>query len=241
MKTFGSPWRWSLYRGSVSAIRRLLRITRLPETGFVRWLVSRQNQRVLQYVHRHPARSVLLIMPRCLKHTGCPVDVRGSLQACLTCACHDCPLADVASLTAGYGVRALVAFRSHIAFAMARREQPDLIVATACDDRLIKALHNVPDIPALLAPLASMERPCVNATADLSWVADQLRLVFGADGRTAATTTGNLTTETPTAMATGADSRRSAQVAGGGAVTPQEDMAPPAGRRPSGKPWAERS
>jgi hypothetical protein len=83
-------------------------------------------------------------------------------------------------LTAAYGVRALVAFRSHIAFAMARREQPDLIIATACDDRLIKALRSVPEIPAVLAPLSSMERPCINARLDLQWIENQLRRACGA-------------------------------------------------------------
>ena len=60
-----------------------------------------------------------------------------------------------------------MAFRSHIAFEMARTRRPDVIVATACHDRLIKALRNVPDIPALLAPLAGMEKPCRNAGIDL--------------------------------------------------------------------------
>jgi len=176
---FHSPWRWQPYVMSIAIVRRLLRLFHISEEGFIRKLVTSQNRRVLQYLHDHPPRSVLLIMPRCLKHKGCPVDVRGSLAACHTCDCGDCPLADVARLTASFGVRALVAFRSHIAFAMARREQPDLIIATACDDRLIKALRSVPEIPAVLAPLSSMERPCINAHLDLQWIENQLRLACG--------------------------------------------------------------
>jgi hypothetical protein len=76
-------------------------------------------------------------------------------------------------------VKALVAFRSHIAYAMARREQPDLILATACEDRLIKALRSVPEIPALLAPLAGMERPCLGAVLDLDWLQKHLQVAWG--------------------------------------------------------------
>ncbi len=187
---FGSPWRWPLYVVAVAIVRRLLRLVRIPEEKFIRRIVTSQNQRVFRYLRKHPPRSVLLIMPRCLKRKGCPVDVRGSMTACQSCDCDGCPLSNVAHLTASYGVHALVAFRSHIAFDMARRERPDLIVATACDDRLVKALRSVPEIPALLTPLAGMERQCINAVIDLTWVEDQIRLACAANvpaGETAAT------------------------------------------------------
>ncbi len=74
-------------------------------------------------------------------------------------------------------MEALVAFRSHIAFQMAREHEPDLIIATACHDRLVKALRSVPEYPALLAPLPSMEKMCVNANVDLAWLENQLALV----------------------------------------------------------------
>ncbi len=42
---------------------------------------------------------------------------------------------------------------------------------------MIKALRSVPEYPALLAPLAGMDRMCVNATIDLDWLDAQLRRV----------------------------------------------------------------
>jgi len=76
-----------------------------------------------------------------------------------------------------HGLPALVAFRSHIAFDLAREHKPDLIIATACHDRMIKALRNVPEVPSLLAPLAGMDRMCINATVDLDWLNEQLTTV----------------------------------------------------------------
>lgn len=192
---FSSPWRWRLYRATVANVRRLLRFVHLPEERFIRWLVAGQNERVHHYLQLHPAKTILLIMPRCLKRKGCPVDVQGSLSTCLTCDCQDCPLADVARLTDIYGVRALVAFRSHIAFRMARRERPDLILATACDDRLVKALNHVPEIPALLSPLTGMRRPCIDANLDLAWLNAQLaRIGTAGTRRSRVTGEGALTT-----------------------------------------------
>jgi hypothetical protein len=172
--SYRSPWASPLFRASVAARRRLLRWLGRPEEPWIRRLVATQNARVHRHLQRRPPRSVLLILPRCVKRPDCPIDVRGDLSICATC--DRCPLGEVARLTAGRGVRALVAFRSHHAFAMARRERPDLIVAAACEDRLIKALAHVPDVPALLSPLTGMDRRCVGADFDLAWVARQLAL-----------------------------------------------------------------
>lgn len=173
--SFTSPWQSNSYVGMIALGRRLLRPWPTLEARWVNSLVQAQNQRVHRHLKNTPAESVLLIMPRCVKKTGCKADVQKSLDGCLTC--QDCPLGDVARLCDERQVKALVAFRSHIAFDIARQEQPDLIIATACHDRLHKALRNVPDIPALLAPLMGMERQCVNAGVDLPWLAHQLEQV----------------------------------------------------------------
>ncbi len=175
-----SPWQWSPYRGAVAGIRVLLGALGVSERGYVRRLVEDNNRRVTRHLERHGAGTVLLILPRCVKRKCCKLDPEGSLAGCLDC--RECDLGDLARIAAAHGVRALVAFRSHIAYAMARREQPDLIIATACEDRLMKALRSVPEIPAMLAPLTDMERMCVNATFEPAWFEAQIALAVGAPG-----------------------------------------------------------
>jgi len=180
--SFSSPWRRRWYVGLVTAARRLLRPFGRAEQAFIVWLAERQNRRVARHLAGAPARSVLLIMPRCVKKTGCRADVQRGLGECLTCL--QCPLGDVALICRRHDVQALVAFRSHIAFEMARAHRPDVIIASACHDRMVKAWRSVPEVPALLAPLAGMERMCVNATLDLPWLERQV--AAAAAGRTAA-------------------------------------------------------
>jgi len=181
MSPFRSPWRHRWFVTGVAALRRLLRGRPDLEDRLIERLVRGQNQRVQRHLERAPARTILLILPRCVKPRSCKCDVRVSLTTCL--ACDGCQLGPVARLCEELGIRALVAFRSHHAFAIARREQPDLILASACNDRLIKALRSVPEIPALLAPLTGMERMCVGARFDATWLEAQLRLAAppGAD------------------------------------------------------------
>jgi len=188
--SFASPWRRAWYVRTVAATRRLLRPFGEAEHDLIAWLARRQNQRVARHLKGSPARRILLIMPRCVKKTGCRVDVQQGLDECLTCL--GCPLGDVALICRRHDVQALVAFRSHIAFEMARTQKPDVIIASACHDRMVKALRSVPDVPALLTPLAGMERMCVNATLDLPWLERQV----------ASVTSGRLTApEAPTANA----------------------------------------
>lgn len=170
--SFRSPWRHRWYVWAVEAARRALRPFGRGEASFIAWLARRQNRRVARHLAQAPARRALLIMPRCVKKTGCHVDVQHGLDACLPCM--GCPLGDVAQVCRRHNVEALVAFRSHIAFEMARALKPDVIIASACHDRMVKALRSVPEVPALLAPLAGMDRMCVNATLDLAWLEQQV-------------------------------------------------------------------
>jgi len=186
--SFQSPWRHRWFSLGVAMLRRLAPWFPGGEAAFINRLVHQHNRRIERYLQQHQPCFVLLILPRCVKRSGCRCDVRrdGSvadgrqpdshpLTDCL--GCDLCPLGKVAELTQRYGVRTFVAFRSHIAYAMARREQPDLVIAAACGDRLIKALRSIPEVPALLTPLTSMERPCVNASFDLHWLEQQLEKV----------------------------------------------------------------
>ncbi len=159
---------------AVAAVRVLLARAGRSDEFLIRRLVTDNNRRVERRLAAHGAATVLLILPRCVKRGCCKLDNGGSLSVCL--GCDLCDLGALARIAELHRVDALVAFRSHVAFALARERRPDLIIATACGDRLLKALRNVPEIPALLAPLTGMERMCVNATFDPAWFAAQLRL-----------------------------------------------------------------
>ena len=172
--TWRSPWNDPAWVRSVAAARGSLRVQTGSDHDLVRVLVEEQNARVETWVSNRtlPCRDVLLILPRCVKRKCCTVGADGALAACLDC--RRCALGELARLADGSGVRAIVAFRSHLAYAAARRDRPDLIIATACEDRLIKAMASVPDIPAYLTPLTGMERMCVNAVTDVAWIGARL-------------------------------------------------------------------
>ncbi len=170
---YPSPWRIGAFCDCVAVLRRLLRPLGTLENRFIRTMVRIHNFRVRRYIQNQQIDSVLLIMPRCLKKPGCRHDVRVSLVACTDCT--QCPLGLIARLTDRFNIKALVAYRSHLAYAMARDEKPDLILATACHDRLVKALCSVPEVPALLTPLYPRLHKCRDANFHLGWLEQQLK------------------------------------------------------------------
>ena len=176
---FRSPWQHRPFVWWVAAVRLLLRPWPRLENRFIDRLVTAQNRRVHAHLRGRTPGSVMLIMPRCVKKTGCRAPVQETLAQCLTCM--ECPLGNVAELCRDRGVEAVVAFRSHIAFGLARSMQPDLIIASACRDRMVKALRSTPEYPALLAPLTGMRRMCLDAGVDIDWIAAQLDLALPAD------------------------------------------------------------
>lgn len=169
-----SPWQTPGYVKGVEALRWIARRTAAGEEPLIRRLVAANNRRVERWIAGNPPASVLLILPRCVRRGCCRIPDGGSLDACR--GCEDCALGELARIAARHGIPALVAFRSHVAFAMARNEQPDLIIATACEDRLIKALRSVPEIPAFLDPLCGMAKMCHQADFDTTWFADRMAL-----------------------------------------------------------------
>ena len=178
--TWHSPWSNPHWVCTIAAARGWLRAATGSDHDLVHTLVSDQNSRVEAWLStlEHPCRDVLLILPRCVKRRCCNVGPDGSLDGCRSC--EACALGELARLAEHHGIRAIVAFRSHIAYAAARRDRPNLIIATACEDRLVKAMASVPDIPAFLAPLTGMERMCVNAELDIAWIG--ARLAAAAEG-----------------------------------------------------------
>lgn len=170
---FRSPWRSRLFVAGIAAARFCLRPFPGLQERFIEGLARAQNRRVERHLQGGGSARVLLLMPRCVKKTGCRAPVRESLSHCLPCM--QCALGDVAALCRDHGVQARVAFRSQEAFALARSQQPDLIIASACHDRIVKALRSTPEYPALLAPLTGMATPCRDAGVDLDWLRAQLR------------------------------------------------------------------
>jgi hypothetical protein len=175
--TWRSPWQSPEWLRATAVARGDLLNRSGSDHKLIERLVETNNRRVATWLADNPStnRRVMMILPRCVRRNCCRPGPGGDLAQSLHCS--SCQLGELARAADRRQVHAFVAFRSHLAYDAARRERPDLIIATACEDRLFKALSSVPDIPALLSPLTRMERMCVGADFNAAWFVDMLNLV----------------------------------------------------------------
>jgi hypothetical protein len=80
--------------------------------------------------------------------------------------CSKCIIKNVAAAAQKCNWDIRVAPRSHLAYNEARKYSPDIVVAVACTDRLVKGLTRLPEVPSYAIPLDLPHGMCVNTTFD---------------------------------------------------------------------------
>ena len=72
------------------------------------------------------------------------------------------------------GVRVRVAVRARFAAQFAHEDDPDLILAVACEEELLAGLISTRKFPTYCLPLFRPEGPCINTTTDIDILRDTL-------------------------------------------------------------------
>jgi hypothetical protein len=149
-------------------LRTVLRAARLvgdKTDPILRSFVQANNAAVRAHYRARKPDNVMVLLPHCVVWTRCPKKVVKDLAACKECDLCQMEeilgIADRASLPVG------IAIRSVEAYIQAREMGPDLTIAVACDDRLVKGITRVPEIPAFGLPLHLPEEGCHDNLVDL--------------------------------------------------------------------------
>jgi hypothetical protein len=132
-----------------------------------RWLLSFcawNNLKVSRAFKAKKATKALVLLPHCIQATRCKLSIREDIQSCQKCG--KCRVADLAIATKQHNWNVCISPRSHLAYKEVRKYNPDLIIAVACPDRLVKGLLRVPEIPSYTIPLELPHGMCVDTTFD---------------------------------------------------------------------------
>jgi len=166
--------RWSTVRWDgylLRVLRPLFRLLKLEE----RWLLSFcawNNQRVSRAFRTKRANKAIVLLPRCVQLSKCKASVVENIQSCFRCG--KCVVEDAAQAALKYNWDVKIASRSHLAYLEARKSQPDIIIAIACSDRLVKGLLKLPEIPSYTIPLELPRGMCVDATFDFQYLSQAM-------------------------------------------------------------------
>lgn len=127
------------------------------------WILSFcgwNNHRVREVFAARPARRALVLLPHCIQLARCRADIQADLQTCYDCGL--CPAGDLLHAVLERGWESRISNRSSKAYREARAYAPDLIVAVACTDRLLKGLARLPEVPSFVLPLDLPHGMCVD-------------------------------------------------------------------------------
>jgi len=153
--------RWDGYW--LQALRPLFKSTNMEES-WLRSFCAWNNKRVSGAFSTKKVGKVVLLLPHCIQLVGCSADIAENIQACSMCG--KCIVDSIAKAASKYNWDVRVSPRSHIAYTEARKSSPDLIIAIACSDRLVKGLIKLYKIPSYTIPLELPHGMCVNTTFD---------------------------------------------------------------------------
>jgi hypothetical protein len=117
----------------------------------LRAFVQANNAAVRALYARRKPKDVLVLLPHCVVWNRCPKKVVKDLARCTECDL--CQIEGILGIAERAKLPVRIAIRSADAYAEARGRGPDLTLAVACDDRLVKGITRVPEIPAFGLPL----------------------------------------------------------------------------------------
>lgn len=163
-------------------LRTLLRAVGLvgdKTDPLLRLFLQANNASVRALYRHHKPKKLVILLPHCVVWTRCPKKVIKDLASCTECDL--CQMEEILGLADRASLPVAIAIRSDEAYEQARGMGPDLTLAVACDDRLVKGITRVPELPAFALPLHLPKEACHDNLVDLSGLHEALAYFLGTD------------------------------------------------------------
>ena len=141
-----------------------------------RWLRSFcawNNHRVSKAFKTKRVGKAIVLLPHCAQLVSCKALVVEDISYCF--GCGQCVIDAAARAALKYNWDVRVSPRSRAAYSEARKYSPDIIIAIACPDRLVKGLLKLPEAPSYAIPLGLPHGMCVNTTFDFQHLFQTMR------------------------------------------------------------------
>ncbi len=159
LRTRSSTVRWD---GAWVRVLRPLARWLSSEEAWILSFCAWNNRRIEEAFSDHRARKALVLLPHCVQAARCKADIIEEPGNCYHCGL--CPMGEFLEEALSKGWHCRITNRSHKAYRETREFRPDLIVAVACTDRILKGLLKLPEVPSYVVPLRLPHGMCVDTT-----------------------------------------------------------------------------
>ena len=124
------------------------------------------NNHIIQGLSgRVPAEKVLVLLPHCLQWNECPYKVTGNADRCI--ACGKCMIGELKALAKALNLPFVIATGGTLARKAINENQPELIIAVACERDLASGIYDMRRIPVIGLLNERPEGPCKNTRVDM--------------------------------------------------------------------------
>ena len=147
---------------------------RRPEDwpNLIRWLVRTNNKCTYSIIKGRPLKSVLLLLPHCMQIDKCIFRLTGAINNCKKCG--GCQIGDIISIAETVNIRLRVVNGGTQARMIIKNEQPDIVVAIACERDLLEGIREI--YPLLVIGILNQRPsgPCYNTIVDIENLKQEL-------------------------------------------------------------------
>lgn len=131
------------------------------------------NAIVLAAQRKRDAKSVLLLLPRCIQHSKCNQKVEIDINNCKECGL--CDIADIIKICEDNSVETFVATGGNIARKLIMQNRPSGVIGVACERELLSGIHDTSGLPVYGVPNLRPEGPCKDTRVDLAKIEEAVK------------------------------------------------------------------
>ncbi|MCX8118101.1 MAG: DUF116 domain-containing protein [Desulfobacterota bacterium] len=130
--------------------------------------IELNNHLVRSNHHRARPSRLLLLLPHCIQNFDCEIKITAQIRNCQ--GCGRCEIKDLIELAERYQVKIAVATGGTLARRIIVENQPEAIVAVACELDLTSGIQDTYPIPVIGILNERPYGPCINTRADIEKV-----------------------------------------------------------------------
>ncbi len=134
--------------------------------------IELNNHLVRSNTHRPRPNRLLLLLPHCIQDTDCQIKITGNVKNCK--GCGKCEIKDLVDLANQYQVNIAVATGGTLARRIIVENEPEAIVAVACELDLTTGIQDSYPIPVIGILNERPFGPCLNTKVDIQKVREAI-------------------------------------------------------------------
>lgn len=153
------------------------KILRIPKEQIHESFLKVNNKLICTTTHHIAPQKILLLLPRCIQKSTCPIRLTPEGNNCERCG--GCEIRDLWEMVDRYKVKLAIATGGEVARKFIKEMRPEAVVAVACTKEMILGIQDTYPLLVLSILNEWPNGPCVDTIANLDRVEEAITFFLG--------------------------------------------------------------